>query len=402
MVIRYGIRCGICGHPHVLRISIGYESLQKHSFECRNCSQPIDIALELDQENAGSKFCPIKNCVPDDSAAWGDTIVNLSPIFGVPADMQGKDGVFPSFEAFREMLEHRPDLFENAPDARTLHPAQRSITMAWSFASAVWTLAVEKREEVLAGYIERERSKYGFDQPISALDILWQFVGMLGGLSAKNVKETIGAIFDDAAKTSPAEVTRFVEWYFPNRLTPDLIAGREMVGEFMQNFDEFSQLLARQQIGIAELGEQRVSSRAFAATKMFYGNAFERLGNLLALPIALVNVAQGRKFDQLNKFSLDQWLASDKGSRKQALTLDARLAVFEAVYRSDIRNASHHADTTFDAQTGEISYIPARGQPPKTISYEEYIVLSNGILLAAVGIVQFILELMHSAIADRT
>ena len=79
MVIRGRIACKTCGDEFILRVGVGTEKHQVHSFDCQGCGVPISIIVKTDAPRAW--------IVPDENAATASedlengTVFNLHPNF---------------------------------------------------------------------------------------------------------------------------------------------------------------------------------------------------------------------------------------------------------------------------------------------------------------------------------
>jgi hypothetical protein len=113
MIKRYLTRCLTCGHNNTLRVTLGAEPRQEHTFGCAGCGENVRIALELDFKNRESyelapgrpftyptpTFFPLLNCELDRKEG---TITNLDPNFLVPEEILHTDRVFPWMYAVKQ------------------------------------------------------------------------------------------------------------------------------------------------------------------------------------------------------------------------------------------------------------------------------------------------------------
>ena len=90
VVNRFYIRCSTCQEKHTLRITVGTDKHQKHTFSCVNCGEDLSVRLDVffeDRYNVTniegisfpkSKLSTIDNCELSDKEG---TIVNLFQTF---------------------------------------------------------------------------------------------------------------------------------------------------------------------------------------------------------------------------------------------------------------------------------------------------------------------------------
>ncbi len=93
MIIRHFIKCGTCGHPHTLRIQVGHEPYQEHTFKCFECEEDIVVGMDCQPATASVHVREIQNC---EHGFDEGTIINLSSDFPIPIADRNRDRVFPS------------------------------------------------------------------------------------------------------------------------------------------------------------------------------------------------------------------------------------------------------------------------------------------------------------------
>jgi hypothetical protein len=201
MIVRAYISCRTCSHAHTLRIYIGTDSFQKHTFRCGNCGEPIEVGMEVDYRSVSTRIVPLSNCVEAGFEESG-TIVTLSPNIVVPDDLQGKEYAFPFlFEshrirkespAYAEKLEksarHVREAYEEWLKAGWLPPGPLH---DWEFAGRVWSLFLNGRHDVCEAYIEREYARYRHAEKPDLFQVIYAFCARIGRGRAREVFEAL-------------------------------------------------------------------------------------------------------------------------------------------------------------------------------------------------------------------
>ncbi|MFG6100534.1 hypothetical protein SPB21_35175 [Leptothoe sp. ISB3NOV94-8A] len=113
VVNRFLIHCATCQQNHTLRITVGTDKYQEHSFPCVNCGEDISVRLDVDFEIRkqvstipglsipSTKLSTLKNC---DFSEKEGTIVNLSPNFLISEELRHDATYFPSIFQSMELI----------------------------------------------------------------------------------------------------------------------------------------------------------------------------------------------------------------------------------------------------------------------------------------------------------
>src|SRR6266496_4027202 len=99
MVLRYFCKCKTCGRPHTLRISLGHNPSQDHTFRCGGCGEDMVVHLILKPETASCDITCLANCEAGEEEGL---VVNLHPDFPIPAELRHQDQVFPWMQRSEE------------------------------------------------------------------------------------------------------------------------------------------------------------------------------------------------------------------------------------------------------------------------------------------------------------
>lgn len=399
MIVRCYFVCEICRHPHTLRISVGPNSFQKHSFACRNCGELIEVGMKVDYKTTSTEPVALSNCVPSSEEG---SIVNLNPTLVVPDELQGRDGVFPSIHEMQRLLTQDSTLKNEImePDAQPAHDIMAEwerrgrpppgVAHDWEFAKRVWSMFLKGRHDVCADYILREHARFGFDEAPHPYEVIYGVCAKLGRRHAKDVFDALHTEWASAETKQPNQL-KALRFYFLDQHCPGFLLGSLVaISEYMDHYSEFSQVLIYQDRKVKIDDGFSPSSTAFNDTKMFYGNAFEHLASFLVLPACLNNVVEGRAYDTFEKLTIAAYLELDKAVRHNAFKDNPQLAVVAEGLNNQIRNASHHGNIQFNSKSGLVAYRPTKRGGLKHIKYADYLTLCNTIIQTIAGLVCFV------------
>ena len=106
------------------------------------------------------------------------------------------------------------------------------------------------------------------------------------------------------------------------------------------------------------------STSDFNSVKQFYLDAYEALGNLMILPVALDNIKYRGNFESVQPINekvnnLDDFIAASKGTRYHYCNSDEiYVDKLNLQVNSKLRNAIGHNDVEYNTVTQQITYIP--------------------------------------------
>src|SRR2546423_1528696 len=92
MVVRQRCKCATCEQAHTLRISVGHNPYQEHTFNCVGCNEEIVVGMKVDLQDRSFPMTYVSNCSP---GIEDGQIVNLHPLFTIPQDQLHQDRAFP-------------------------------------------------------------------------------------------------------------------------------------------------------------------------------------------------------------------------------------------------------------------------------------------------------------------
>jgi hypothetical protein len=402
MINRFRTRCRTCGHNNTLRITLGTEDHQEHTFACAGCSLPNRVALDIDftkrypvgglsRENIPEnirgiftqprvQFHPVENCEICDEEG---TVTNLDPNFLVPADLLHEEGIFPWMIESRKigMLERTPqlptphinDIIVGIGGVRNLRKGIETLVKAHS-------LERTGRHELRDKIIEEFYSPASItDKPSVrhfSLACANQFIRHSEEKSIAMLGE-VRACFDNNQNEFRKLHTRLTGNF------EDLLARKiSILDEYAKGYDQFSQTLIYATRGAQIDSDVVASSMDLRTVRMFYGNCYEQLSAGFDLPACINNINHGRPYDQFESMSLPKYLSINKASRINPFINNPKFSILHNEFDSTLRNASHHgALRIFGPKPELLEYRSGDNGNWKKIPFAEYLLRCNKIMI---------------------
>lgn len=392
MINRFRTRCKTCGHSNTLRITLGTDSRQEHTFACAGCGEPVAVALNIDFSNRTSfkelpqfsapsvEFFCIDNCELCDDEG---TITNLDPTFLVPEEMLHQDRVFPwMYEARKIGLINEPT--KGAPHINDIIAGlggQRNLKEILATAVRSFNLASRQQNALSDQQLIAFQKLVGAPNPLTLNSaLLLVAILFLGQSRNTEVVSLIEEVRSCAGHARP-EYVRFVQ-YVSNK-SPELLARQiEIIGEYLSAYDQLFQVWIYAARGTSIEVPCVASSRDLKNVRMFYGNAFEELSAGLWIPACLNNIKCGRPYDQFREMDLKQYLVINKANRPNPMRDNPVFALLYDEFDSTLRNATHHGAVRVSGNsTHVIEYRSGDAGGWKTMRYTEYLLKCNRIML---------------------
>ena len=383
MVIRHFIKCATCGTAHTLRVSVGHNASQEHTFQCVKCGEGITIRMDIDFQKTTTSIICVENC---DNGNEEGTIVNLSAEFPIPTGMLHKDGVFPWMEFMHSHfnLESAPATLEigkkKFQDVHLALGGLYEVANAWVQLKKAWSLHINNKPDLAVIFLEKYKDITGYKYDIELDQVLFGFCGALirpgKWYLFENVAEKISVI----SQSNPREYNNFKTYYKQELQFDHAEKYFEVFSNYFKDFSEYNQVLlySKNETPIDE--SFHVSSNNFKSTKMFYGDAFEVITSSFTVIACLNNILNGRKFDEFETMNLAKYLTINKANRSNPFADIDCFSVFSKCIDSSIRNASHHKSMKINKNDTVMYRSPGKSNW-KHMPYIKYLYMCNEIML---------------------
>lgn len=394
MINRFPTQCLTCGHRNTLRITLGTDTRQEHTFACVGCGEVSRVALNIDFKNRRPlhpdlpqlsaptvEFLCLENCEVSEEEG---SITNLDATFLVPEHLLHEDAVFPwmeETEKFSKLIDFvdsgqkNIDIIEALGGQRNLRELLNTYCKAVNLDFRQKPLLAQQQLEALQHLLGMARV------PSIAQASVFVAVYFLG----QERQEEIPSLAEEARAcklSNPKEYQRFRKEFFSDQHDDALASSVGLIDEYLRAYEQLIQLWLYAVQGIDADAPSVASSRDLLKVKMFYGNAFEQLSAGLVLPACLNNIKNGRPYDVFAEMNLKKYLIINKAIRPNPFRTNAGFALLYDEFDSTIRNASHHGAIRISQHSSHhVTYRSGDTGGWKTMPYATYLLKCNRIML---------------------
>src|SRR5712692_9005212 len=295
MVIRDLCKCATCGQAHTLRISVGHNPYQEHTFHCGGCGEEIVVGMNVDRQKMAVAIKYVSNCEPGTEEGL---VINLHPRFTIPEDHLHQDGIFPWLSYDMEIHRIQTEMHSEPPKFSSFEEWQeftRSIQSAlagWQIIRKAWSLTQNGREDLAKTHLMNYKD-HTFEDPHELNYVLFHFCWNLTKPKKFRIYMEANELAADISHKFVPEFFRFRRYYLTDLYNEHFQRYFDVFSEYFQDLSEFNQTLMFSQYGLPLPQESQASSRGFKRTKMFYGNAFEALTSNFTVLACLNNIRSG-------------------------------------------------------------------------------------------------------------
>lgn len=337
MVITHTIICSTCKTQHLLKITLGYEINQYHTFPCTNCEEEIKFGLEGLPDTGEYKY--LKNCEfqkfeyheaiqvllhPDLSV--GNRVVAAGDVITATLLNVKEMARMGKQEASKKVKDHRSS-FHNSNSEKL------------RFYLKIWSLIRNDKTDIANTYAKENAGKVDAeirdDENQYIIDFLNHFIGEFG-LSIYSSLESEWTKIQDASTLKSFHVDQDYDEY-------------DIFEEFFDHYSEFSQVFLYLNMGLSIDNKRKSSSSDFNKTKKYYSSAYEALAKRLYIPAGINNLIErgdANTFERLA--SLTAYMSTGNGDKLRCLSNSSELSKVDACYDNNLRNASFHNNMKFN------------------------------------------------------
>lgn len=400
MISRIPIRCLACGHLISARVQVGHERIQRLAAVCPECFTPFRFQLLLDNPpNVGADF--LENC--EEGVHLDGSIINMGAGFVMSRARLSDPLYFPVHDlpqpdeaALRELLQQHREAGGQGPlmlDLTVMLGGMPNATDRWRWMRNAYRFFRNGQDELVR---EQLRNVFG-DEITDDPDIFQRalinfFLNLLDPKGVPNLERSLREL-KRIHEFNPAAFGGLCDHFAP-LLWSRMDEYVDVLDHFFRAYDEFNQtfLYVRRELNLPE--DPYAASTDFDNTKLYYGEAFEVLGNSIDLLAAANNVSAGREFSKFRNITLANYRNSDKGRRADCLVNSPELKWLVSEYDNGLRNASHHRWLRLSQDRSQLSYRNGGDGELRTLSYAEYLyrccaITSQIVLLASIELVLF-------------
>ncbi|ALH94138.1 hypothetical protein [Acinetobacter equi] len=310
-------------------------------------------------------------------------VINLSIDFTIPDEQSNKELYSPFLYQMNEIIKdafgenYNPEKIEGVMGVSNIEELWKDLYKAYKF-------------NIKGNLLQRDKIIQGQE----LTELMFSFIGMfVGGDRLTRDMDILGDFSRKIFFKNKSEFHRFAKNDLLPKLEEKINDYMEIFDTFFSNYQEFKQMNLQARLEVETFKNSKVSSTNFKRTKMIYGEVFEILGSNINTIAFLNNIENQRKYDefQSEKLTYQKYLTADKAAKMKCFEGNTTIFnIFGREYDSKLRNASHHKWLKYDESTQIITYpISGSSSEKITISYTEYLLKTNNIVMALMMLLSF-------------
>lgn len=365
MVHNYFIKCQVCGAITRIRLQVGFLEHHPINVACGRCRTSLDGNVLIGQQTPGLKYC-FKNAdeVQGDNS---DYVVECSGEFPTLKphidDMNKRMRLTPflrfsmhdGFEEFKSIISKLNILQKHWAQYKRIIDLYE-LGNHEHLLNEIWKVLPKKQFQC--------RDEFEISRAIHMIEVIY-FIGTL----RKDVISNL-SLSNSILKLPPTQVDSLIDFLNSH-------AGyslKELQSIIYKTYDKFISLypylipaifLQYCDEGTIDFESDGTATSSFDMVKQFYLDAYETLGNLLVIPVALNNIQYRKDYkkcavmDNQSK-TLEGYIAFQSKAKRYSYCDDSELYTKElrVMFNSKLRNAIGHNDVEYDAISQKISYTP--------------------------------------------
>ena len=367
MVFNTFIKCQVCGCITRVRLQVGWQEEHPIEVTCGKCGTSLSGKVKIGQDCPGLNFSFDNADNAQDENA--DYVVECSGEFptakqAVAADLEGL--VVTPFIRFMNCMKTNNSYEEFVQAVSQLNETAKK----WKRYKRILTLA-KNNSEYLTQEIQKEFSGQFFQcrdesETLRAVHMIevHGFYSALRKDILDNLSFSAGILKMDASQTK--NLVEFLNSHdgFHLEELQELIY--KVYDEFMSVYQRLIPALAIQYCKDDSFDYEHEGSTtsSFDSVKQFYLDAYEALGNLMIIPIALNNIKYRSDINAMNPIeknvnSLEDYIKLTKASRYHFCLYSEVYTNFLKIFvNAKLRNAIGHNDVEYNSVEQLITYIP--------------------------------------------
>lgn len=368
MVYNCFIRCHVCGSITRVRLQVGWQEEHPIVVACRKCGISLNGKVNIGQDMPGLKFSfdnaeilsgtesadYIVECsgeFPTKKLSIDEKEFSLSPFMRNQSRMQENDG----YEKFTRSV------------SRLVETAQK-----WAQYKRILDLSQNENKDYLIQEVKKLIPEQ-FAPGTNELEILRavhliEVMGFITPLRSDVISER--TVSDSVLKLDFNQIRELIEYLNVHegyRLDDLQSIIYQTMSEFIEIYQYLIPAFATQfcKADSIDFAEEGSTTSSFDLVKQFYLDAYEALGNILILPVALNNIKFRGDFKKVKPGlerrvnSLDDFFGLSKANRYHLCdSEEIYTAYLRVMINAKLRNAIGHNDVKYDAISQQIIYIP--------------------------------------------
>lgn len=378
MVHNYFIKCQVCGAITRIRLQVGYLKEHPINVACRRCGTSINGMVFIEQETPSLKYI-FENADEETKPEKADYVVECSgefPTLKPSIDNFDKNDIDNTFVLSPFMrFSGRCRYKEFTETISKLNRLQNH----WAQYKRIIDLYERGDRKYLLNEIWkilpqdqfRCRNDFEISRAVHMIEVIY-FIGTLRSDIISDLSLSNSVLKLPAAQMN--SLIDFLNSHAGYSLSELQAAVYKAYDEFMSIYPYlipaiFLQYCDEESVDFETEG---TTTSSFDTIKQFSLDAYETLGNLLVVPIALNNIKYRNDYNkcavvETQSKTLEDYIGFRKKGRRYQYCVNSELYTKElkVIINSDLRNAIGHNDSKYDGITQEIIYYPAPGDRAK-------------------------------------
>ena len=398
VVVRGYAHCKTCGENYILRVGIGTEKHQLHTFDCKSCQIPISVVVRENLPHA--HFEAEENASIEEHEGENAIVLNLHPFFAFNSDEIHNREAFSSLSYLSKIMPY----LRLVSNRNFLGTPTQDIALQFCVpnASNLWTTVKNifllqegenqnKRARKAIEYYEKQRQKYLPKTKVSSSkEVAFNFFDSLFYPRFEQLVEPTLALIYSIKNNHSDEFSRFLKFYSNDIEAQHLRQYLSIFSDYFKIYNQLSQMVVHSRISDENVDDKIVGSKSFENVKLYYGQAYESITSFFVIFACLNNIRSGRAYDQFQSMTLSKYI-KDVSKEKKANPFEGvqSFYTFTDGLDSTLRNGSHHASIWRNGES--IFYRSGGTGSQREISYSRYLHLCNKLTISLAAL--FIIEL---------
>lgn len=380
MVHNHFIKCQVCGTVTRIRLQVGF--LEQHPIvvACAKCGVALNGKVHIDQTNPGLKF-DFENADAVFDTEDSAYVVECSgefPTLKPHADSaEGRIALSPFMRYMDKVGNEKYEKFSQAI------AKMNQFRDHWSYYKRVIdlynrgdrTYLLEQIWKVLPKEMFPCREEFEIARAVHMIEVMY-FIGVMREDIISDLSLT-----DSVLRLNPEQLRSLIGFLNSN----DGYSLKELQSSINKIYDDFIKvypfLIPAYSMQFCEkdkinLEAEGTTTSSFDSVKQFSLDAYETLGNLLVVPVALNNIKYRNSFSKCaekdkGEVDLKKFISLTKANRFHYCD-DSELYTKElrVILNRKLRNAIGHNDVEYDAVSQKITYVPdPRDRSKKETAY---------------------------------
>lgn len=396
MVYNCFIRCQVCSKITRVRLQVGWQTEHPVVITCGECGTSLSGQVTIGQESLGLGF-KFNNATIINEGDYEDFLVECSGEFPVVKQCDAQNGERDVITPFIRVMSRMKD--ENSYERFCQSVSQLKQTAEkWKDYKRILDLfqsksdyVVQEIKKIFEGEFFQCRDEYEILRAVHLIEVH----GFYSPLKREILDNM--SISSDILKLDSAQLKKLIEFMNSHdgyQIHEMQALIYKLYGDFIDIYQSLIPAIAIQYCkeGSTNFEEEGSTTSTFDTVKQFYLDAYEALGNLLVIPVALNNIKYRGDFDKLapvepKAVTMGDFLGLTKAKRYHlCLETEIYTDFLKIIINPKLRNAIGHNDVDYNTTSQLITYIPnPRDRTKKETEYllefeNEAVHLFQGIL----------------------